>query len=135
MPTHASQDNGGQCPSPCGRPLLTHASAGDPQMLTDWSCSACYGAMAPSPGSWCAPGPVCALQEPLFPLVLWKFCDQIPLSFKIRFPGDSQSLCWIPRLGSLMWGLEPLQQCKNLWYYCSPVCGPPTRHIQDLILL
>ena len=26
-------------------------------------------------------------------LVLWKFCNQIPMTFKVRFPGDSQSLC------------------------------------------
>ena len=32
---------------------------------------------------------------------------------KVRFPGDSQFLCWILRLGSLMWGLKPLQQCAN----------------------
>ena len=47
-----------------------------------------------------------------FPLVLWKYCNQILLTFKVRFPGDSQSLCWIPRLGSLLWGLELLQQCE-----------------------
>ena len=29
---------------------------------------------------------------------------------KVRFPGDSQFLCWILRLGNLMWGL---QQCAN----------------------
>ena len=46
--------------------------------------------------------------ESLFPLVLWKSCNQIPLTFKARFPGDSQSLCPVPRLGSLTWGLEPL---------------------------
>ena len=34
----------------------------------------------------------------LFPLVLWKSCNQIPLAFKVRFPGDSQSLCQIARL-------------------------------------
>ena len=95
-----------------------------------------------SPGSWRAQGFVCVLQESLFPPGLWKFCNQIPLSFKIRFPGDSQSLCWILRLGSLTWGLEPLQQYENffgvivlqfvgrpptkygIWFYCD--CTPPT---------
>ena len=28
--------------------------------------------------------------------VLWKFCNQIQLTFKATFPGKSQSLCWIP---------------------------------------
>ena len=36
--------------------------------------------------------------ESLFPLVLWKSCDQIPLAFKTRFPGqkDSQSFVGSP---------------------------------------
>ena len=58
--------------------------------------------------------------------VLWKFCNQVLLTFKVRFPGDSgdlnlripgdsQSLCWIPRLRSLLWGLEFSQQCENFF--------------------
>ena len=47
--------------------------------------------------------------------VLWKLCNQIPLTFKVRFPEDSQSFCWIFRLGSLLWGLELLQQWENLF--------------------
>ena len=35
---------------------------------------------------------VCALQESVS-LVLWKFCNEIPLVFKVKFPGSSQSLC------------------------------------------
>ena len=45
--------------------------------------------------------------------VLWKFSNQIPLTFKVRFPGDSQSLCQIPRLRSLLGCLELSQQCEN----------------------
>ena len=52
--------------------------------------------------------------ESLFP-VLWKFGNQILLASKVRFPGESQSLCWIPRLGSLLWALELLQQCENFF--------------------
>ena len=37
----------------------------------------------------------------LFP-VLWKFCNQIPLASKVKFPGGSQSLCQIPKLGNLL---------------------------------
>ena len=73
---------------------------------------------------------LCPTRVAVFPS-LWTFCNQILLSFKVRFPGDSQSLCQIPRLGSLFWGLEPLQV---LWYYCSPVCGLHTWRIWDLIL-
>lgn len=36
---------------------------------------------------------------------------QVLLTVKVRFPGDSQSR--IPRLGSLLWDLELLQQCEN----------------------
>ena len=65
------------------------------------------------------------LPESVYP-VLWKFCNQILLTFKIWFPGDSQSLCRIPRLGSRFWGLELLQQSENffgilfssLWIAC-----------------
>ena len=40
---------------------------------------------------------------------------QVLLTFKVRFPGDSHSLCWIPRLGSLLWDLGLLQQCENFF--------------------
>ena len=62
-------------------------------------------------------------------------CNQIPLVFKVRFPGDSQFLCHIPRLGSMTWVSEPSQQVGELfWYYCSLVCGLPTQQVWDLIL-
>ena len=63
------------------------------------------GTLLLSPGSWCAQGFVCALQEPASP-VLWKFCNQIPLASKIKLPRGSQSLCQIPRLGNLLWVLQ-----------------------------
>ena len=63
------------------------------------------GSLLLSPGSWCTQGFVCALQEPVSP-VLWKFCSQIPLASKVKFSGSSQSLCQIPRLGNLLWVLE-----------------------------
>ena len=44
------------------------------------------GTLFLSPGSWCAQGFVCALQESVSP-VLWKFCNQIPLASKVKFPG------------------------------------------------
>ena len=47
--------------------------------------------------------------------VLCKFCNQIPLASKDKFPGGSQSLCQIPRLENLLWALEILQQCKNFY--------------------
>ena len=56
----------------------------------------------------------CALQHSVFP-VLWKFCNQIPLAFIVKFPGGSQSLCQIHRLGNLLWALKLLQQCENFF--------------------
>ena len=47
--------------------------------------------------------------ESLFSPVLWKSCKQIPMAFKAIFPGGSQSLCQVPRLGSLMCSSEPSQ--------------------------
>ena len=65
------------------------------------------GSLFLSPGSWCRQGFVCALQESVSP-VLWKFYNQIPLASKVKFPGGSQSLSQIPRLGNLLWVLELL---------------------------
>ena len=54
----------------------------------------------------------CALQESVSP-VLWKFCNQSPLAFKL--PSDSQSLCQILRLGNLLWAPELMQEGKNFF--------------------
>ena len=71
----------------------------------------------------------------LFPPVLWKSYNQIPLAFKVIFSGDSQSLYQSP-------GGKPdvvfqvfTAVGELLWYYYSPVCGSPTWWVWDLILL
>ena len=51
---------------------------------------------------------------------LWKFCNQIPLAFKVKFCGGSQALCRILRLRNLLWALEVWEL---LWYNYLPVCG------------
>ena len=56
----------------------------------------------------------CALQESVSP-ILWRFYNQIPLTFKVKFPGGSQFLSRIPRLGNLWCSLELLQQCENFF--------------------
>ena len=43
------------------------------------------GSQLLSSGSWCLQGVVCALQESVFPVLL-KFCNQIPLTLKVKFP-------------------------------------------------
>ena len=70
------------------------------------------GLLLLSLGSWCTQGFVCVLQGSVSP-VLFEYCNQIPLASKVKFPGDSQSLCQIPRLGSLTQGSEPSQQWEN----------------------
>ena len=68
-----------------------------------------------SPGSWCAQV-LSVLSKNLFSPVLWKFCNQIPLAFKVKSIGDSQSFfCQILRLGSLLWSLELSHQCENFF--------------------
>ena len=80
--------------------------------------------------------------ESLFPPVLPKSCNQIPLAFKVWFSRKSPSHCWTPRLGSLTWGSEPSLQwvgfcgisvlqfvshplsSYGICFYCD--CAPPT---------
>ena len=112
---HSSQDCCIQCSWPCSRPLLTYASV--PETLGHSEASlaqSIFGSQLLSSGSWCTQGFVCALQESVSP-VLWKFCNQIPLDFKVKFPGSSQSLCWMSRLENLLWVIELLQQCENFF--------------------
>ena len=80
------------------------------------------GSLLLSPGSWCTQDFVCAHQESISP-VLWKFYNQIPLAFKVKFPEDSQSLCQILRLGNLLWAIELLQQGRNSFGVIFLVCG------------
>ena len=72
------------------------------------------GSLLLSPGFWYSQGFVCALQESVSP-GLWMFCNQIPLASKVKFPGDSQFLCQIPKLGSLLCILELSLQYENLF--------------------
>ena len=89
--------------------------------------------------------------ESLFPPVLSKSCNQIPLTFKVWFSSNSSSHCWTPRLGSLTWGSEPSLQWVDscgisvlqfvshppssygIWFYCD--CAPPTISLWLLICL
>ena len=89
--------------------------------------------------------------EPLFPPVLSKSCNQIPLAFKVWFSRNSSSHCRTPRLGSLRWGSEPSLQWVDfcgisvlwsvshpptsygIWSYCG--CAPPTISLWLLLCL
>ena len=101
----------------CSKSLPTHTSTGDPLTLAGRSGSVYCGVSASF--SWvlvCTRFYLCSLRvKSLFSPVLWKSCNQMLLVFRVTFPGDSQSLCWIPRLGSLLRGSEPLQQGENFF--------------------
>ena len=89
--------------------------------------------------------------ESLFPPVLAKSYNQIPLSFKVWFSRNSPSHCWTPRLGSLTWGSEPSLKWVDffgisvlhfvshppsgygIWFYCD--CAPLTISLQLLLCL
>ena len=71
------------------------------------------GSLLLFPGFWYAQGSACALKGSVSP-VEGKICNQIPLSSKVKFPGGSQSLCQLPKLGNLLWVLENSLKCKNL---------------------
>ena len=103
-----------QCPHPCGGPLPTHASTGDPPtpaasfgLVFCWVAAPFLWVLVHARFCSCLPS-----LESLFPPGLWNSCNQIPLTFQARFPGDSQSLCQIPRLGSLRCGPEPSRQWR-----------------------
>ena len=87
--------------------------------------------------------------ESLFPPVLSKSCNQIPLAFKVWFSRNSSLHCQTPRLGSLMWSSEPSLQWVDfcaisvlqfvshppssygIWFYCD--CTPPTISLRLLL--
>ena len=89
--------------------------------------------------------------ESLFPPVLSKSCNQVPLAFKVWFSRNSSSHCQTPKLGSLMWGSEPSLQSVDfcsihvlqfvshppssygIWFYCD--CAPPTISLWLLLCL
>ena len=89
--------------------------------------------------------------EFLFPPVLLKSCNQIPLAFKVWFSRNSSSCCWTPRLGSLTWDSEPSLQwvgfCDisvlqfvsyppssyGIWFYCD--CAPTAVSLWLLLCL
>ena len=97
--------------------LTTQASTGGSPTLTGSFGSVSCGVAAPLlwvlvPEKFCLCPP---RKESLFPLVLWKACNKIPLALKARFPRDSQSLYQIPTLVNLTCSSEPSQDWKNFF--------------------
>ena len=82
---------------------MTHTSARGFWTLTGSLAQSLVGSLLLSLGSRCASPQSCGR------------CNQILLAFKVKFPGGSQFLCRIPRLGNLLTVLELLQQWKNFF--------------------
>ena len=93
---------------------MTHTSARDFRHSRGSLTHALVRSLFLSPGSWCMQGFVLPTKSLLF-IQAVKVCNQIPLAFKVKFPGVAQSLSWIPSLGNLLWALEPLQQYENFF--------------------
>ena len=72
--------------------------------------------------------------ESLFPIPLRLFCLQAPLAFKVRHSGGLSPCCRTPRLGSPIWGSDPLLFGENL---CDcvypPTCGSPSQGCESWI--
>ena len=96
------------------RLLSIHSSARDSQTLIGKIGTLFCGVTVPFPWVLVLTN-VCLCPPKSVSPVLWKFCYQILLTLKVRFPGDSLSPCQIPRFRSLNWVLDPSQQCENFF--------------------
>ena len=135
MPRGTFPDCCCQCLHPCGEPLQTQSSIGDPPtqvVLVQFPMES----LLLSSESWCTQGFVCALQD-------WSLC--FPQScgssiIKSFWPSRSDSLGipspvvitpgWKPGVGFRIFTTVG----ELLWYYCFPVCGSPTWQVWDLFL-
>ena len=70
------------------------------------------GSLLLSSWSWYAQDLVC-VPKSLFPQSCGSSIN--PTGLQNQIPGSSQSLFWIPKLGTLWWVLEILYQCKNFF--------------------
>ena len=131
-----------QCPQPCNRPPLTHASAGDSWTLTGKSGSVSCGVTAPFSWSWCTR--FCLFPPRLYFPVLCKFwwlyggdngyllqeglchtqvcCTQSPSPCSSplltrTFAGDTQTQFWLSLCGvSGSWCTQGLfEPSEHLW--------------------
>ena len=88
-------------PNPCGEPLPTHASTGDPLTLAGSSGLVSVDSLFFSSESWCVQGFICALQD-------WSLCFPLSCgSLIIKFPWPSRSDSLgipSPFVGSPGWG-------------------------------
>ena len=133
-----------QCPQPCHKPLLTHASARDSWTLTGKSGSVPMGSLLLSSVSCCTQGSVCALQESVSPVLctFWQlyggvngdflqeslcytqiYCSQSPFPcssplLTCTFSGDTQTQLFLSLCGiSGSWCIQGMfEPSEHLWW-------------------
>ena len=137
-PRGTFQDCSGQYPSP-RRATFSEVSTGDSPTLADSFYSVFCGVTAPF--FWVLVSTEFCLCPPrlesLFPLVLWKSCNQIPLDFKVRLPENPRFLVPLsdPQAGKPDVGFRTFTTVGEfLFYCCSLVCRSPTLWVWDLVL-
>ena len=80
----------------------THTSAGDSWTGEASLAQSLVGPRLLSLGSWCTRFSLCPPRVSVSP-VLWKFCKQIPLAFKVKFPvGLSPSALYLKKKSDLL---------------------------------
>ena len=138
MPRSTSQNFCCQCPCPHGEPQPPPASAGDPPTLAGRSGSVSYGISAPS--LWVLMHTLLCVSpsrvESLFPPVLSKSCNQIPLAFKSLIIWEFLLPLPDPQVGKPDMGIRTFTPVGGLpWYNCFPVCESPTQWLCHMVLL
>ena len=72
---------------------------------------------------------LCVPSKSLFPQFCVKFCNQIPLPSKVKFPGGSVLLP-DPQVGTSVVGPRTILIVREfIWYNCSAICGSSARQL------
>ena len=80
-------------------------------------------------GSWCT---ILFVPSNSVSPVLCKFCNQIPLASKVKFPGGSQSVPLLDaQVGTYAVGPRSFITVRELWYNCSAVCASSAQWLSD----
>ena len=84
-----------QCPGPCSRPPLTHASARASWTLTSSLDQSLVGSLLLSLGSWCTQGSVCGFQESVSPVLckFWQLSGGVNGDLLLEGLGHTQVCC------------------------------------------
>ena len=113
------------------------STTGGPPILTGWSGPVSYEVTAFFSGSWCTQDLVCASRSGVS-------LSPSPVEFLQSNPTGLQSqILWVlllplpdPQAGEPDMGLRTFTPVRELlWYNYFPVCGLPTQHVWDFIMI